>query len=139
MATIKTFNLASLESISDILGETSTGLTGTQISKYLAECNISDPQLNSTKRKRLYDALALKQNNDKCANNVLNFLKHAMHPSRHIQNQEWFFTTRNQLNVALSFEGLELTESGDFKQTNQVKTFSEAEERAKNLRKVLLT
>ncbi|WP_171458861.1 TIGR02391 family protein [Acinetobacter sp. ANC 4177] len=138
MATIKAFKLASLESISDILGETNTGLTGTQISKYLAECNIYDPQLNSTKRKRLYDALALKQNNDKCANNILNFLKHVMCPSRHIQNQEWFFTTRNQLNIALAFEGLELTESGDFKQTYHVKTFSEAEERAQNLRKTLL-
>jgi uncharacterized protein (TIGR02391 family) len=138
MAIIKTFDLGSLETICDILGETNSGLTGTQIAKYLAECNIYDPQLNSTKRKRLYDALALKQQEDRCSNHILNFLKHVMRPSRHIQNQEWFNITRHQLNIALSFEGLELTESGAFKRTNQVKTFSEAEERAQNLRKILL-
>lgn len=138
MAIVKSFDLATLESICDILGETSTGLTGTQISKYLAECNITDPQLNSTKRKRLYDALVLKQNEDRCSNHILKFLMHVMRPSRHIQNQDWFNNTRQQLNIALCFEGMELTESCDFKQTYKVKTFSEAEERAQNLRKILL-
>ncbi|WP_151738405.1 TIGR02391 family protein, partial [Acinetobacter junii] len=38
----------------------------------------------------------------------------------------------------LSFEGLELTESGDIRTTAKVNTFSEAEERAQNLRKTLL-
>lgn len=137
MTSVKSFDLATLESICDILGETNTGLTGTQISKYLAECEITDPQLNSTKRKRLYDALLFKQNYDRCSNNILKFLIHVMRPSRHIQNQDWFNNTRQQLNIALSFEGLELTERGDFKKINQVKTFSEAEARAQNLRQSL--
>lgn len=57
MAIIKSLDLGSLESICKTLGETNNGLSGTEITKYLAECNIKDLQLNSTKWKRLYDAL----------------------------------------------------------------------------------
>lgn len=53
MAIIKKFDLASLESVCEVLGDTANSLTGTQISKYLAECDIYDPQLNSTKKKKV--------------------------------------------------------------------------------------
>lgn len=49
MAIIKSLDLGSLESICKTLGETNNGLSGTEITKYLAECNIKDLQLNSTK------------------------------------------------------------------------------------------
>ena len=52
--------------------------------------------------------------------------------------KEWFKNIRTELNYVLSFEGFELTESGDIRETDKVKTFSEAEERAQNLRKTLL-
>ena len=55
MAIIKNIDLGSLETICKILGDTNNGISGTEISKYLAETNIKDPQLNSTKWKRLYD------------------------------------------------------------------------------------
>lgn len=87
---IKSFDLATIESISQILGETSEGLTGSQISKFLEECNISDPGLNSTKWKRLDDSLRLKQRSDHCANNIVSFIQHVMKPSRHFNNKEWF-------------------------------------------------
>jgi uncharacterized protein (TIGR02391 family) len=138
MATIKIFDLASLESISKILGETVEGLSGTEITKYLFECNIKDPQVNSTKWKRLYDALSLKQNEDRCANNILAFIQHIMRPARHVHRKEWFESKRTELNYVLFFEGFEIIESGEIKQVNKVKTFSEAEERAQNLRKFLL-
>ncbi|WP_312967298.1 TIGR02391 family protein [Acinetobacter gerneri] len=138
MAIIKSFDPASIESICNILGETNTGLTGTQISKYLTECNIFDPQLNSTKRKKLYDALVLKQNNDRCSNNIIMFIQHVMKPSRHVQNQDWFENIRSQLNYVLSFEGFEISTNGLLKEAIKVKTFSEAEERAQSLRKSLL-
>lgn len=138
MAIIKNFDLASLETICKILGETNIGLSGTEITKYLSECGITDPQINSTKWKRLYDALSFKQNEDRCANNVVAFILHVMRPSRHVQKQEWFENIRSQLNYVLSFEGLEITESGELKPANKVKNFSEAEERAQNLRRSLL-
>ena len=138
MAIIKNIDLGSLESICKILGDTNNGISGTEISKYLAETSIKDPQLNSTKWKRLYDALSIKQSEDRCSNNVLAFIKYVLRPSRHIHRKEWFKNIRTELNYVLSFEGLELTESGDIRTTAKVNTFSEAEERAQNLRKTLL-
>lgn len=138
MAIIKNIDLGSLESICKILGDTNNGISGTEISKYLAETSIKDPQLNSTKWKRLYDALSTKQSEDRCSNNILAFIKYVLRPSRHIHRKEWFKNIRTELNYVLSFEGFELTESGDIRETNKVKTFSEAEERAQNLRKTLL-
>lgn len=138
MAIIKSLDLGSLESICKTLGETNNGLSGTEITKYLAECNIKDLQLNSTKWKRLYDALYSKQTEDRCSNNVLAFIKYVMRPSRHIHRKEWIENIRTELNYILSFEGFELTESGELKQADKVQTFDEAEARAQNLRKTLL-
>ena len=138
MAIIKSLDQGSLESICKTLGETNNGLSGTEITKYLAECNIKDLQLNSTKWKRLYDALYSKQTEDRCSNNVLAFIKYVMRPSRHIHRKEWFENIRTELNYVLSFEGFELTESGELKQADKVQTFDEAEARAQNLRKTLL-
>ena len=138
MAIIKNIDLGSLESICKILGDTNNGISGTEISKFLAETSIKDPQLNSTKWKRLYDALSTKQSEDRCSNNILAFIKYVLRPSRHIHRKEWFKNIRTELNYVLSFEGFELTESGDIRETDKVKTFSEAEERAQNLRKTLL-
>lgn len=138
MAIIKSLDQGSLESICKTLGETNNGLSGTEITKYLAECNIKDLQLNSTKWKRLYDALYSKQTEDRCSNNVLAFIKYVMRPSRHIHRKEWFENIRTELNYILSFEGFELTESGELKQADKVQTFDEAEARAQNLRKTLL-
>ena len=138
MAIIRNIDLGSLETICKILGDTNNGISGTEISKYLAETNIKVPQLNSTKWKRLYDALSLKQSEDRCSNNVLAFIKYVLRPSRHIHRKEWFQNIRTELNYVLSFEGFELTESGEIRATDKVKTFSEAEERALNLRKTLL-
>lgn len=138
MAIIKKFELGSLESICKILGDTDNGLTGNQISKYLSECDIYDPQLNSTKRKKLYDALELKQNQDRCSNNIIKFIQHVMKPSRHVDNQDWFEQTKTKLNYVLSFEGYEITDSGSIKYVSSVKTFSEAEERASQLKRILI-
>ena len=61
---------ANLKAICDILGDTGSGLTGSEISKYLRERNIPDPYPGITKRHRLYEALARQQRADACANNA---------------------------------------------------------------------
>ena len=137
MANIKILDSGSLETICKVLGETNDGLSGTEIGKYLAECHIQDIQPNTTKWKRLYEALSTKQNIDRCSNNILAFIKHVMRPSRHINRKEWFEHIRTELNFVLSFEGFELTESGEIRYAEKVHTFSEAEARAQNLRKSL--
>lgn len=136
---VKSFDLATLESLSKILGDTSSGLTGTEISKFFSECSIEDPGLNSTKWRRLYDSLSQQQQNDRCANNIVFFIQHVMRPSRHFDNHEWFEDTRAKLNKVLSFEGLELEDSGNIKQVLKTKTISESEARASKLKQNLLS
>jgi len=64
------FNKANLEQTCNVLGDTETGLTGSEIGRYLRECGIADPSPRMTKRIRLYDALLTRQRTDDCANNV---------------------------------------------------------------------
>lgn len=137
--TVKSFDLATIESLSKILGDTSQGLTGSEITKYLAECRVPDPGLNSTKWRRLYDSLSQKQQNDRCANNIVSFVQHVMRPSRYFDRQEWFEDTRAKFNKVLSFEGLEIEETGNVKQVLKTKTISESEARATKLKQNLLS
>lgn len=70
---IPSFNEANLEQACNVLGDTSTGLTGSEIGRYLRECDIEDVNPGMTKRIPLYDALRARQGEDGCANNVCAF------------------------------------------------------------------
>jgi hypothetical protein len=63
-----------LERICDVLADTSTGFTGSEIGKPLSRLNIADPQPQMTKRVRLYEALRQRQDTDRCANLVVAFM-----------------------------------------------------------------
>ncbi len=138
MATISKFDLTVIESISKILGDTSNGFTGSEITSVLNASKIDDIASGSTKWKRLNSALVNKQNIDKCANNILAFIEHAMKPSRHINNHEWFNNTRFELNKVLSFTGYTLQENGKISTTIKSYTISEAAAKASKLKEHLL-
>lgn len=135
---IKQFDTATVQSLAKILGDTDAGFTGTQITNLLIECNIDDPQIHSTKWRRIEDALTIKQKSDRCANNIIAFIQRAMMPSRHYDKHEWFETTRSSLNKVLSFEGFELQANGQVHEVSITATISESEERATKLKKGLL-
>lgn len=139
MAVIKSFDLSVLESIAKILGDTSDGFTGSQISIYLRECSIDDPDPHMTKWKRLSVALSNKQTQDQCANNIIAFIQHVMNPARHYNNHDWFTNTRYELNKVLSFEGLFLGEDGRVTLSKKTKTISEATARASRLKEKLIS
>lgn len=132
------FNLGALQSLCDILGDTGAGFTGSQIGKLLAECNINDPMPGYTKRIRLFEALKSKQEQDRCANNVVAFIEHAMTPARHHNNVNWFDETRTRLNRVLAFEGYQLGENGKLKKEEKVKTLAQAQARASRLKEKLI-
>jgi uncharacterized protein (TIGR02391 family) len=138
MAAIPKFDEANLQAISDILGATDTGLTGSEIGRYLRECGFSDPLPQMTKRHRLYAALAEKQNSDRCANNVLGFIAHVMNPVRHVGNRDYFESERGKLNSVLAFSGLTLGEDGKLREVTTARTLTEAEAMASALRKALV-
>ena len=127
------FDLGVLQSISDILGDTARGFSGSEIGRLLGECNIPDPLPSYTKRHRLFEALSAKQQSDGCGNNVAAFIHHAMNPVRHHNAREWFEDTRTKLNHALAFAGYQLGENGKLTQTPKAETHSQAAARASNV------
>lgn len=138
MAAVPKLDEPTLQALCDILGATDSGLTGSEIGRYLGECGIADPIPQMTKRHRLYQALRDKQNADGCSNNVLKFVTCVMNPVRHIGNRDYFENERGKLNSVLSFTGLALGEDGQLRPVQAVKTLTEAEARASVLRKALV-
>lgn len=138
MAAVPKFNEASLQALADILGDTSTGLIGSEIGRYLRECSFPDPIPQMTKRHRLYAALAEKQTADGCANNVLGFIVHVMNPVRHAGGRDYFESERGKLDSVLAFSGLSLGEDGKLHAVTAAQTLTEAEATASALRKVLI-
>ena len=138
MARIDSFNSQTLQAISNILGDTQAGLTGSEIGALLADCDIVDPLPNITKRHRLFDALQQRQNRDACGNQVINFLQSSMNPVRYVSNLDHYESQRGRLNVVLAFTGLYLGEDGIVSQVPVATTISEAQARAGRLRKQLI-
>ncbi len=123
-----------LEGISKVLGDTSNGLTGIEIGKFLQEVSIPDVDSTNTKWKRLYNAFITFQNRKQLSNNILTFINKSMSPARFVGRTDQFENTRFELNKRLSFIGLELSDSGKFKRINESKTISEAEQRVNRLK-----
>jgi uncharacterized protein (TIGR02391 family) len=121
-----------------VLGDTGSGLTGSEIGRFLLECDFPDPLSAMTKRHRLSAAFVAKQNKDGCANNIINFVLHVMNPARHVGNREYFETERAKLNGVLAFKGLTLGEDGKISEVKAARTLSESESIASALRKALI-
>lgn len=139
MARLPQFNDQTLQAICDVLGHTDTGLTGSEIGRLLRDCRISDPSPTLTKRHRLFDALAERQRQDACGNNVAAFIIAAMKPVRYVQSPQTFEDRRSRLNEVLAFAGFTVAEDGQLRESTTVRTIPEAQERAGRLRKELQT
>jgi hypothetical protein len=87
-----------LERICDVLADTSTGFTGSEIGKLLSRLNIADSQPQMTKRVRLYEALRQRQDTDRSANLVVAFMQESINPVRHTKAAGWFDSKREELN-----------------------------------------
>lgn len=139
MAKFPEFDKEILQKICDILGDTATGLTGSEIGQLLRDCNIDDPSPGITKRHRLFEALSRCQERDRCGNNVVAFIYKAMSPVRYVENRELFEERRDRLNKVLAFAGFTLRENGKFQRVEKASTLSEVQERANRLREELRT
>ena len=127
-----------LQALCDIVGDTCTGLTGSEIGRYLDSCSIPDPDPSITKRHRLFQALRAKQEVDRCANGVLAFVEHVMDPVSYVGRTSEFEIRRSALNAVLAFSGIVLGEDGQLRRTTVARTVSEAEAAASTLRKALV-
>lgn len=84
MNSIPPFRAEHLEAIAKVLADTSKGLSGPDIGHTLAKCGIEDPDTSgqTTKWKRLYNALADHQNSKQYGNHVIAFIHKSMNPAR---------------------------------------------------------
>ncbi len=134
MAAIPEFDPLVLERICDVLADTSTGLTGSEIGKLLRRLSIDDPMPAMTKRVRLFDALSRRQQADHSGNLVVAFIHEAINTVRHTGSADYFERKRSGINEVLAFAGCELGEDGKLRVCRSAKTLTEAEERAGRLR-----
>jgi uncharacterized protein (TIGR02391 family) len=128
------FSQTETEAIADALGDTTEGLTGSEIQHLLATVNIADTDPGITKRKRLFNAFAHDQNNRGHRRNLLEFIRRAMKPERFIRDPARLEPMRANLNQALAFAGLSVSESGKLGKAARAETLSDARRRAQELR-----
>jgi uncharacterized protein (TIGR02391 family) len=134
---IEAFESTRLRAVCEVLADTATGLKGSEIGRLLSECGIEDPSPGITKRDRLFDALAARQNRDRCGSNVVAFILKAMDPVRYSREPALFQQRRDELNKVLAFSGLHLKEDGKLLKGTPARTLTEAQARANNLRVAL--
>lgn len=134
MPVIEAFSDSHLQRVCDVLADTSSGLTGSEIGKLLAELGVADLLPGMTKRHRLYEALRARQQQDRCGNLIVEFIHRAMDPVRYTGNSGHYETKRQELNEVLAFTGLALGDDGKLRRQTAVRTLTEAEERTGRLR-----
>lgn len=123
-----------VEGVADVLGETETGLSGSQIGLLLERSRVEDVAPGVTKRHRLREALLFRQDRDGAANCVIRFITEAMQPVRYRESPGLFSARQDALNEVLVFIGLRLNDEGKLQRGAKAETLSEAARHANSLR-----
>jgi hypothetical protein len=84
----KMFTQSQLQAIADALGDTSEGLTGSEIGHLLKTSRMADPNPDLTKRHRIYNAFVHTQNTKQDRTNILAFIRFAMKPEQYARQSE---------------------------------------------------
>jgi uncharacterized protein (TIGR02391 family) len=137
MAHLPCFESAHLEAACRVLADTAHGLTGSDIQYILRELGIADPTPSMTKWKRLFNALAMAQNEHQVGNHLVQFINKAMSPARYTSKPEQFSWLQDGLNVALAFAGYGVNDKGQVIRTTAEATVDGARARAKRLQSSL--
>lgn len=138
MAKVEKLKAEILRGLCDVIGDTRTGLSGSDIGRTLKDCNILDLNSTATKRIRLFEALNQKQESDNSGNHVLNYFLTVMNPVRYLNNKILFEERRGKLNEILSFIGVAIGTDGKLTYSEIANTIDEAVEKAGRLRKKLI-
>jgi uncharacterized protein (TIGR02391 family) len=111
-----------VESVCEVLADTDTGLTGSEISRLLAKIGVRDIDPSNTKRHRLSSALLVQQQHDQAGNCVVRFIAEAMAPGLHFSNLIRRQNLQDGLNERLSLMGLKVLEDGRVAKASQTAT-----------------
>jgi hypothetical protein len=123
-----------VQQVADVLGETSTGLTGPEIGHLLIALGIPDPGSGITKRYRLGAALVHQQQRDNASNCVIRFITEAMRPVRYIKEPGLRTLRQDALDEVLVFVGFRVLGDGRLARGPRAATLSEAAQHANNVR-----
>ncbi len=135
---IPLFSSQLLRTVSDIIGDTSEGLTNKEIDFALGNLQIPDSITKAppgfynsiNKRDRLYNALANFSNKYQCGNHVISLINYVMNPAQYTKDRSKFEERRSKLNAVLALEGYAVNESGKIVRSAKATTLKEAIERA---------
>jgi uncharacterized protein (TIGR02391 family) len=133
---IAPFTAEIIEGIAAVLGDTSRGLTGSEIGQRLAEARVPDIDPTITKWKRLYNALVDRQNRDQVGNCVVAFIVSTMKPVRFRNDPAQFSYLQTGLNEVLIHTGMRLNDKGQVAKikAGAASTLTEAAARAGTIR-----
>lgn len=127
-----------LKAVADVLADTTDGLTGREIGDLLAHLRMADPMPTATKRDRLAEAFAVRQDKDRNANRIITFIVTAMEPVRYRNNPELFTLRQDRLNEHLAFVGLRVNDRGQVARGAKAQTLDESSRVATSIRDELL-
>jgi uncharacterized protein (TIGR02391 family) len=133
------FDAQHLQSIAEILADTESGLTGSEIGYLLANCKLPDPDPEMTKWKRLFNAFVAYQNQRHFGNHVVVFINRAMNPVQYTARPHVFASRRDQLNTVLAFSGMHLGDDGKIRRSRRSSQLDDALERASRLHAALVS
>lgn len=89
---------------------------------------------NVSRLNRINDGLLAKQTADRCGNNVGAFVEAVLAPVNFINQGDRLDATREEVNIALAFAGLQVGADGKLRACERATTLSDAEARASRLR-----
>lgn len=126
---------AVLEQLCAVLAATEwPGLTGSEIGRLLLVTKMEDPTPDATKRHRLFNAMAVRQNDDRTSRRLVTFVVQALSPARYIGDPERFLALQERTNEVLSMVGLRVNDEGQMARTQTAKTLDEVAAVAGRLR-----
>jgi len=131
--TVKKLDGGILQGIAKIIGDM---FTRSALSKLLVEAHIENKSQESTKWRMLDDCFITKQNQDNCANNILNFVQIAFSPTHNLDNPH-YERNRLEINQYLGFCGFAIRPDGKIISVEKSVTISDAKKRAIHLKNKL--
>ncbi|HEX8509870.1 MAG TPA: TIGR02391 family protein [Propionibacteriaceae bacterium] len=105
---------AVVEAVCAVLAATEwPGLFGSEIGRLLEVVKMNVPSPRLTKRHRLYNAMASRQNSDQSSRRLRTFVVRALDPARFIDNPDRHAALQQGTNEVLSMVGLRVNDKGD--------------------------
>lgn len=110
------------------------GLTGSEIGRLLRQVKMDDPDPDLTKRHRLFNAMACRQNKDQTSQRLVTFVVTALNPARFVDEPDRFVALQERTNEVLSMVGLRVDDRARMLRAPQATTLDEVAVLAGRLR-----